>query len=40
MEVEVCLVGWVAEVAVDHCVEEVGLDGGGDEGRDDEEACG
>lgn len=39
MEVEVCLVDGIAEVAVDHGVEEVSLDGGGDEGGDDEEAC-
>lgn len=34
MEVEVCLVDGVAEIAVDHGVEEVSLDGGGmSEGR-------
>lgn len=38
MEVEVGLVDGVAEVAVDHGVEEVRLDGGGDEGGEDEEA--
>lgn len=40
MEVEVCLVGWVGEVAVDHGVEEVRLDSWWDERGDDEEAYG
>ncbi len=40
VEVEVGLVDGVAEVAVDEVVEELFLDGGGDEGGEDEEAWG